>query len=292
MIPEPDAGFILPVDKPEGPTSHDVVAIARRALGIRRIGHTGTLDPFASGLLLLCVGNATRLAEYLGDLPKTYNARIRLGITTDSDDRTGSILSSSDDWQMLARQTIERALTGQVGEILQTPPAFSAKKIDGERAYRLARRGEAVTIRPARVRVDSAELKHLLLPDLDVEITCGAGTYIRSIARDIGTELKCGAHLVALRRTRIGPHAVNDAVPVDHLGGGNRVELARVDPVAALSHLDTLDVDNDEARAIAHGRAISTGRQAPGPVVLVHEGRVLAIGEAAGGQVRPRKVFA
>src|SRR5688572_18456712 len=156
---------VLPVDKPAGPTSHDIVARARRALHIRRIGHTGTLDPFASGLLLLCIGNATRIAEYLIDLPKTYRARMRLGASTDTGDLTGSTVYESDGWRALDRDRVVEALRAQVGRIQQVPPAFSAKKVAGERAYDRVRRGEEVRLEPVEVEIFRIDVLEVDLPD-------------------------------------------------------------------------------------------------------------------------------
>src|SRR4051794_6711406 len=209
---------VLPVDKPVGPTSHDAVAAVRRALRTREVGHTGTLDPFASGLLLVCVGRATRLAEYLTGLPKTYVATMRLGEVTDTDDLTGEVIHSSDAWRSLSHDAIEDALRAQVGTIQQLPPSYSAKKVGGERMYAAARRGETVERKPVAVTIHAIRVLGIDLPDVEFEVECGAGTYIRAIARDAGAALGVGGHLRALRRTRIGPHAVDRAVPLDALG--------------------------------------------------------------------------
>jgi tRNA pseudouridine55 synthase len=210
-----DAVGLLLVDKPEGPTSHDMAEIVRRVTGVRRVGHTGTLDPFASGLLLLCVGWATRLAEYLTPLPKIYRGVIRLGERTDSDDRTGTVIGRSDDWRKLDAAAIRRVLEAQVGEIEQLPPAFSAKKLSGRRAYSLARAGGEVDLKPQRVTVRSIELRDLSLPDVCVEVACSSGTYIRAIARDVGEALGVGGHLAELRRLRIGEFSVDAAIQLD-----------------------------------------------------------------------------
>src|SRR5690606_5028509 len=172
---------VLPVDKPAGPTSHDVVAQARRALGERRIGHTGTLDPFASGLLLLCVGRATRIAEYLTDMPKAYRATMRLGAATDTDDATGSVVAESDAWRTLDDATIRAAFAAEAGRRPQRPPAYSAKKIAGERAHRLARRGEIVELPDVDIEVHAIEVIAIALPEITFHVRCSSGTYIRSI---------------------------------------------------------------------------------------------------------------
>jgi tRNA pseudouridine55 synthase len=188
---------ILPVDKPVGPTSHDVVATARRALGMRRIGHTGTLDPFASGLLLLCVGPATRLAEYLSGLPKSYTGTMRLGVVTATDDPEGEILEVNEDWRSLRREQVDRALRSQEGARLQWPPKFSAKKIQGKRAYAIARSGGEVQPEPVPVQIYRAEVTRFDPPEVEFEVDCSTGTYIRAIARDVGKDVGVGAHLTS-----------------------------------------------------------------------------------------------
>ncbi|HKP75239.1 MAG TPA: tRNA pseudouridine(55) synthase TruB, partial [Longimicrobiaceae bacterium] len=224
---------VLPVDKPVGPTSHDVVGAVRRALGTRQVGHAGTLDPFASGLLLVCVGSATRLAEYLTGLPKTYLATMRLGETTDTDDLTGEVIRASDAWRALSPEAVEAALAAQVGTIPQLPPTYSAKKVEGERMYAAARRDQEVERTPVPVTIYSIRMLSCDLPEVEFEVECGAGTYIRAIARDVGDELGVGGHLRALRRTRSGPHAAARAVPVDALGDAERVAAALLTPLEA-----------------------------------------------------------
>jgi tRNA pseudouridine55 synthase len=292
MNPESGAGFLLPVDKPDGPTSHDIVHRARRALGIRRIGHTGTLDPFASGLLILCVGSATRLAEYLDPHSKTYRARVRLGVATDTDDRTGTVLAESDSWMRIDRAAVEQTLSKQLGDVLQMPPAYSAKKVGGERMYAVMRRGGAAEVRPSRVRIETIRIDSFDAPDLDLEITCGTGTYIRAIARDIGNDLGCGAHLVELRRTRIGPFDVEAALSLEQLGEAGAVAERRVDPLQALGDIPRIEVAAGLAESIRHGRGIEvTGAPESGRVAIVFDGRLLAMGESVAGEIRPRKVF-
>lgn len=286
---------VLPVDKPAGPTSHDAVAAVRRALRTREVGHTGTLDPFASGLLLVCLGRATRLAEYLTGLPKTYLATLRLGEATDTDDLTGEVIASSDAWRSLSREQVEDALRAQVGTIQQLPPSYSAKKVGGERMYAAARRGEAVERRPVAVTVYAIRVLRVDLPDVDFEVECGAGTYIRAIARDVGAALGVGGHLRALRRTRVGAHAVDGAVPLDALGDAGRVRAALLSPLAAVAHLPRVDVDEAGIAALRHGRALPASDDAPAgtPLALASaEGELLAIGERIDNIIRPRKVFA
>lgn len=286
---------VLPVDKPVGPTSHDAVAAVRRALGTRQVGHTGTLDPFASGLLLVCVGRATRLAEYLTALPKTYLATMRLGAATDTDDHTGAVLSSSDAWRALSAEDVGAALARQVGTIEQLPPVYSAKKVDGQRAYDVARRGGEVERKAVTVTIARIELVSVDLPDVAFEVECGSGTYIRSIARDAGEVLGVGAHLTALRRTRAGIHSADRAVPLDALGDGARVEAALLSPAEAVAHLPRVAVDEAGIAALGHGRPVPAAEDTPegASLALVSAaGDLLAIGERSGPVVRPRKVFA
>lgn len=289
---------VLPVDKPVGPTSHDVVAIARRALGTRRIGHTGTLDPFASGLLLLCLGPATRLAEYLTGLPKTYTATVRLGETTDTDDHTGEVVARSESWRELSDDDVREALSRQVGIIDQLPPVYSAKKVDGERMYAAARRGEEVVRTPVRITIHSIDVLRVGPPEVDIEVRASSGTYIRAIARDLGEALGTGGHLTALRRTAIGEHHVSDSVPVDRLEDAESVTAALLSPGAAMAHLPMTEIGADDAARVRNGVEIVLGADRVvgsegGTIGLLYEaGHLLAIAERRGDRARPRKVFA
>jgi tRNA pseudouridine55 synthase len=292
MSPLP-GDFVLPVDKPEGPTSHDVVRAARKAVGSRRVGHTGTLDPFASGLLLLCVERATRLAEYLSARDKTYEAVARLGIVTDTLDREGSVVEERNGWEALDRGGIEAVLERFRGEIDQIPPEYSAKKVGGVAAYRRARRGESVTLAPVRVRIESLEITHLDLPHIGLRVTCSSGTYVRSLAHDIGQALGVGAHLASLRRTAIGDLSVERALAYEDLSDPAAVAAAALSPLEALGHLPTLDVDDAAVERIMHGGSVAVvGSATSGTVVLAHAGSLIAIGERDNDVVHPRKVFA
>jgi tRNA pseudouridine55 synthase len=285
---------VFPVDKPEGPTSHDVVAVARKALGERRIGHTGTLDPFASGLLLLCVGRATRLAEFLTGLDKTYEATARLGIATDTEDREGEVIAVKDGWQALSASVVADALASFSGDIEQVPPQFSAKKVDGEAMHRKARRGEYVALPPRLVTIHEIELLELALPDVRFRVRCSSGTYIRSLARDVGEALGVGAHLTHLRRTAVGRFSVEDAVSPDALGEAESAASARIDPLTALGHLPTVEADEAGAADLRHGRRIPApeGFSSSGDLVAVgHLGDLVAVAEVTDGSVRPKKVF-
>ncbi len=284
---------ILPVDKPEGKTSHDVVAGARRALGIRRIGHTGTLDPFATGLLLLCLGPATRLAEYLGGLDKTYEATARLGVQTDSLDLTGAITATSDAWRTLDAEAIRQAFEGQVGTLRQRPPAYSAKKIHGRRAYELARAGRPVEPAPVEVHVRSLHVTDVDGPDVRFAVTCSTGTYVRALARDAGDRLGVGAHLTLLRRVAIGRFNTDFALAIHQLEDADAVRRAIVSPLRALDHLPVVALDSGEADAIRHGRSVPVAGRAPAGTVALSLGEALvAVAECDGDTLKPRKVLA
>jgi len=282
---------LLLVDKPEGPTSHDVVDVVRRAVGVRRVGHTGTLDPFASGLMLLCVGWATRLAEYVTKLPKTYRGVIRLGQRTDTDDRTGAVVAENERWKDLTSDQVRTALDEQRGELEQLPPAYSAKKVAGRRAYDVARKGGAPGLKAEAVTVHRLTLCDYELPDVTIEIECSSGTYIRSIARDVGESLGTGAHLWGLRRQRVGRFDVADAVGLDDVTSDKIVAAIRP-PEQAVAHLATAELDAGARAALSHGRSVEWGIGAgSGPVAVMVEGSLVAIAEPREGQLWPQKVF-
>lgn len=284
---------ILRVDKPVGPTSHDVVARARRALGTRRVGHTGTLDPFASGLLLLLVGNATRLSEVLTGLPKSYEAEARLGERTDTDDREGVVVESRGGWEALDEASIGTVLRTFLGPQSQVPPAFSAKKVGGEAMHRRARRGEIVELPAVPVEVLGLELQEWSPPLLRFRVECSSGTYIRALARDIGEVLGVGAHLTQLRRTRVGEHRVVDAVPAGALDDPARVARAWLAPREALRHLPAIDVTVEEAARLRLGQSLPAPVDAPpsGRVALFRGESLVALAEPGAGRLHPRRVF-
>jgi tRNA pseudouridine55 synthase len=263
LIPE----GVLVVDKTEGPTSHDVVKFARRALGVSRIGHTGTLDPMATGVLPLVIGRATRLAQFLTASDKTYDATITFGRTTDTCDATGKVTATSD--ARPTREQLEAALDAFRGTYEQTPPAYSAKNIDGERSYELARKGKsAVAQRPKAVTVTAKRLEILAFDGetarLEMQVT--AGFYVRSLAQDLGEALGCGAHLSALRRTRSGEFGVESAVPLaDVLQAGREALVARMVPLSAL----LADVPAVTLRGPANLERLNNGVEI-GPNDLVH----------------------
>ena len=225
----PVQGLLL-VDKPAGMTSHDVVQYVRRAYGERSIGHLGTLDPFATGLLVLLVGRATRLATFIETEPKVYEATIRFGSETDTDDATGTAIRTA---PPPAESEIRSALKSLTGVISQVPPAYSAKSVDGTRAYDSARRGKPLQLAAVSVTVHGWELRNLTSDSLSAIITCSGGTYIRALARDLGRIAGSAAHLEALRRTRVGPFDVRDGAPLETIAGKpSRVRILRVVPDA------------------------------------------------------------
>lgn len=285
---------VLPVDKPAGPTSHDIVGMARRALGTRRIGHTGTLDPFASGLLLLCVGAATRLSEYLARLDKRYVATARLGQRTDTNDAEGRVLRISEAWRSLDSAQVEEALAGFVGRQTQVPPAYSAKKVDGRPLYERARKGVAVNPEAVSVEIHAITVLEIALPEVEFQVECSSGTYVRALARDVGEALGTGAHLTRLRRVAIGPFAVDAAVAAGDLHDGDRVARVWLSPARALAHLPRVDVGVGEVRRLAHGQGMRA------PATLLHEAEAVAVfrgdlliamASVRDGWLRPRKVF-
>ncbi len=246
---------ILVVDKPAGPTSHDVVDEVRRALGERRVGHTGTLDPFATGVLPVCVGKATRLARFLSESDKTYEGVVRFGFATTTDDDQGEPVGETRP-VTFDIAAVRAAAAHFVGPIDQQPPAYSARRIDGRRMYDMARAGEAFE-RPAR-RVTIRDLSVGVLEDDRVTITvrCSAGTYIRSLARDLGAHLGIGAHLVALRRTMAAGFTLADAITLDAVRSGSAAAAVR--PLSsALSELPAVTVNDDGRAALRHGRSLA-----------------------------------
>lgn len=302
---------VLLVDKAEGPTSHDVVAAARKALDTRRVGHTGTLDPFATGLLILCIGQATKLAQYLTGLDKTYEATARLGVRTDTLDRTGAVTSETDAWESLEEREVRAAFEGQAGPRAQVPPVYSAKKVGGKRSYELARAGKAVELAPVDVTIHALDVTAVDDAEVRFRMRCSSGTYVRAVARDAGDALDVGAHLTALRRTAVGPYAVEAAVPFETLwtAGGrdaagepvgddeaaearSSLEAALLTPLDALSHLPRLELDAPQVGRVKHGQSLEVEGAAEGLVALAEAGELRAVALSDGHWVRPKKVFA
>lgn len=282
---------LLVLDKPAGPTSHDAVDRVRRALGERRVGHAGTLDPFATGLLPVCVGRATRLVRFLSDTDKEYEAEVRLGFATTTDDGTGDPLGPGQpvavDSDRLSREL--RALTGRIEQV---PPAFSAKRQGGRRLYELARGGVEVERRPVAVTVHELELLSRRDDRLSLRVRCSKGTYVRALARDLGERLGTGGHLLALRRTRVGRLGLDAAVAWE----APDTWPGRLLPnAAAVPGLPRVAVNTEGVEALRHGRPLLLEHAesgfpdgAAGPVALYDDaGELLAVAEPVGFETPP-----
>lgn len=277
------------VDKPEGVTSHDAVHRVRRVLGTRRVGHTGTLDPMATGLLVILVGRATRLARFLMALEKRYRGTIRLGASSSTDDREGEVTAQGDAWRRVTDPEVDAAMRALEGASQQRPPAFSARKVAGERAYRLARRGEVPALSSREVLVHRFRLVHRDGPIVEFDARVGSGTYIRALARDLGSALGCGALLETLRRTAVGPFDVCDAVSLESLDR----EASRLRPVReAVAHLPVIEANGDLAESMRHGRPVPAPDGPDGPVAVLAADRLLAVAERRGGRLEPTVVLA
>jgi len=279
------------VDKPAGMTSHDVVQRVRRALGTRAAGHTGTLDPFATGLLVVLLGRATRLARFVEGQPKQYLAIARLGVQTTTDDLTGDLVTSSPSAELVPEVRVREELASFLGTRLQRPPQFSAKHVDGERSYRKARRGESVKLPEVTVTVHNIELVYYRPPELCFRAVVSPGTYLRAVARDLGIQLGVGAHLVSLRREAIGSILVEDAVTLDQL------EPAAVLPAqAVLLDLPSVELDEADRKAVAHGRSVVDSgamerRGSGAEVAVLASGQLIGVAEAVDGWLRPKVVL-
>jgi tRNA pseudouridine55 synthase len=288
------SGLIL-VDKPSGPTSHDVVMAARRGTGEKRVGHTGTLDPLATGLLILCVGAATRLSDFLRGKDKRYVARVRLGQSTDTYDAHGYARAVSR--AIPERAAVERALAKFRGRIEQKPPAFSAVKRGGRKAYEYARAGEDIELEARVIEIYSLELVEWKPPEFTLDVFCSSGTYIRSLAHDLGQALKCGAHITGLRRTASGPLDVRQAVTFDALKQAFRVGdwqryLLPMD--LAVSDWPEVNLTDEAAARIQHGQPVPLEEHAEDRARAYNPaGELIALLEAdpQNGLWRPHKVL-
>ena len=249
---------VLVVDKPIGLTSHDVVQIIRRGTGIRRAGHTGTLDPRASGVLVVLVGPAVRLSEYVSASDKRYQATIRLGSSTDTYDSEGEITGTGS-VEDITEEQFEEILQSFVGEIEQVPPPYSAVKVKGRKAYEMARKGEDVELEPRTINVYSLEVLEWALPEVVIDVYCSSGTYVRSLANDLGKQLGTGAHLIGLRRTKSGRFTLRDAVPLRRLkeafdaGDWYKYLIPAAD---ALGDWPAVELDGEEVELVRHGHRI------------------------------------
>jgi tRNA pseudouridine55 synthase len=250
-------GLVI-IDKPPGMTSHDVVGRCRRIFGTRRVGHAGTLDPMATGVLVIGIERATKILGLVTEASKSYAATIRLGQTTSTEDAEG-VITQQVSAQNVTDEAIEAAVAGLRGDIAQIPSAVSAIKVDGRRAYRLAREGHVVELAARPVRIDRFEVlavrRHDELVDVDVEVDCSSGTYIRALARDVGAALRVGGHLTALRRTRVGRFGIDQARALDQLAEQPALSLTLDE--ACLQLFPHRQLGDDEADAVANGRALS-----------------------------------
>ena len=285
-------GFLV-IDKPAGVTSHDVVQHVRRWAKQRRVGHLGTLDPLATGVLPIALGEATKLSQLLTHGEKSYRGKVRLGIETTTYDREGEVVRESDGpWP--ARDVLEKALAPFRGEIEQVPPPYSAVKTGGQAAYRRARRGEEVVLEPRKVTIRRLELMEYEPPFALLEVDCSSGTYLRSIAHDLGRALGVGGHLWELCRTRSGPFTLGQAVTLDDL---EALGQERVIPMIAATGLPTFEIDARTARRVANGvqlgRGEVKGSPTEGVMQLVHDGGLVALVEAQRGipELRTLRVF-
>jgi tRNA pseudouridine55 synthase len=279
---EAPEGLLL-LDKPPGATSHDVVDDVRKALGTRKVGHAGTLDPMATGLLLVGVGRATRLLRFLSGLDKTYEGTFRLGVETDTLDAEGEVVRTAP--VTVDEAELRAAMTAAVGETSQRPPAFSAVKVGGRKLYEAARRGESLEAEPRTIRVDAFDLRAFDGRDGGFRAVVSSGTYIRVLVADVGAALGCGAHLIELVRTRIGPFALEDAG--DPRSPGSPLTLDR-----AVAHLPRLELQAEEARVARHGSILGPAGIA-GPYVVVDAGgELIGVYEDDGPKARPLVILA
>lgn len=273
------------MDKPTGPTSHDVVARVRKVLGCPRAGHTGTLDPFASGLMVVLLDRATRLARFVEQRDKVYLATARLGVSTDTDDLTGQVTGGAP--RSVSKAELEEALRSLTGVQQQRPPAFSAKHVDGQRSYQLARRGLPVELPAAAVEIHALDLLEHAGDTVTFRVRVSSGTYVRAIARDLGARLGTGGHLTRLRRERIGDLDVASAIPLEALAA----DTVPLPAAAVVNHLPTASLAADAARDVRHGRAVPwPGEPAPA-VALLADGRLLGIATATGTALQPDVVL-
>jgi tRNA pseudouridine55 synthase len=286
------ASGLVVVDKPAGMTSHDVVARIRRMAGTRRVGHAGTLDPMATGVLVVGVEKATRLLGHLAMAEKEYLATIRLGQTTDTDDAEGLVIAKASAADLSA-DALRAAIVPLTGDIQQVPPGISAIKVGGKRAYRLTRQGAAPELAARSVTVRAFVIgevrRHGDLVDVDAAVTCSSGTYIRALARDLGEALGVGGHLTYLRRVRSGAYRIDAARTLDQLAANFEVTpLAD----AAAAAFPRLDVTEEQARTVAHGGRLPAVGLGPGPAaVFGPDGSLIALMREEDGRARPLAVF-
>jgi tRNA pseudouridine55 synthase len=285
-------GFLV-VDKAPAMTSHDVVAVARKALGTRKVGHAGTLDPMATGVLVLGFGNGTRLLQYITDGDKSYTATVVLGASTITDDREGEVISEVDASKVTDDQ-IKTGLAKMVGEIQQRPSSVSAVKVDGERAYDRVRAGEVFELAPRTITISSLEILEIrrlgVRVEIDIDVTCSAGTFIRAIARDLGSDLKVGGHLSVLRRTRVAGFPISQAISFDELKAQTFTPLALSDVARATFQVRELGLD--EVSELSFGRPLVSNSNDQIFAALAPDDRLIALLKNESGKAKPIAVFA
>lgn len=293
-------GFIV-IDKPAGMSSHDVVNIVRRKFGQKRVGHTGTLDPFATGVLVLALGEATKAIPFLDEAAKEYRAVMKLGESTDTQDCTGEVIHRCD-WRGITSDDIRRVAAGFKGKLSQLPPMFSALKHKGVPLYKLARRGDEISREPRQIEVFTLDIDNIELPEVAFTVSCSRGTYVRTLAHDIGRELGCGAHLTRLQRIASGRFQLKEALPLEMLDdvmSDGRVEGILISPYGALDHLPDLPVEESGREMVSHGIAPKLTSLAghsetltPGKLVRIsYEKRLIAVAEFAENGLRLVRVF-
>ena len=276
---------IFIIDKPEGMTSHDVVHRIRKIFNIAKAGHLGTLDPLATGVLPVCVGKATRLAQFLPSSPKEYTGEIRFGFSTNTYDREGFPAGPEVPFDG-AKDDIRRMMQSLTGVLDQVPPPFSAKKIAGVRSYKLARTNRTIEMAPVKVEIQQFELLSLDPPFAKFIVVCSAGTYVRSLVHDLGRKAGCGAHLTALRRTRSGEFRIEDAIGLDRITEAKLISINRL-----LSSWPSIEVSESDESRVAHGNRIRSAFAGDLARILNKKGQFIAVASVESGWARPRLVL-
>jgi tRNA pseudouridine55 synthase len=275
---------IFLIDKPEGMTSHDVVQAIRKKFKVSKVGHFGTLDPMATGVLPVAAGQATRIAQFIPNVPKEYEGEIRLGFATNTYDREG--VPTAEERPFEGNINIEEAMHAFTGILDQMPPPFSAKKIGGVPAYKFARKNRSIPLTASQVKIQEFQMLGLDLPRIKFRVVCSPGTYIRSLAHDLGQRLGCGAHLTALRRTRSGEFRIEDATPLGKLTTGHIIPLNRL-----LESMPRIEISETEESKVAHGNPIRGESGSETVRIFNKKGEFVAVASVEKGWVRPRLVL-
>lgn len=276
---------VLLIDKPAGMTSHDVVDRIRKVFATQKVGHLGTLDPIATGVVPVCLGKATKLARFLSGPPKEYVGELRLGFATTTYDREGRPLAEEARFEG-TENDVERAMLALTGTLRQAPPPFSAKKVSGVASYRLARKGRPAELKPVRVNVERFELQKFQPPTVGFRVVCSPGTYVRSLVHDLGQSLGCGAHLVSLRRTRSGAFRLEEAVPLATVTATDLVPMERL-----LEDWPKVEVRGEAEEKVRHGNRVQAEVEAPFVRIFNERKQLLAVGSVENGWVSPKVVL-